>query len=64
LRPGSPQGIPYLGAHPEIQGLFLHAGHFRNGLVMGPASTELFVQGIEKETGVLDAALYAWDALR
>ncbi|OYY71884.1 MAG: hypothetical protein B7Y40_11180, partial [Gammaproteobacteria bacterium 28-57-27] len=33
LRPGSPQGIPYLGAHPEIQGLFLHAGHFRNGLV-------------------------------
>ncbi len=64
LRPGSPQGIPYLGAHPEIQGLFLHAGHFRNGLVMGPASTELFVQGIEKETGVLDAAPYAWDALR
>lgn len=64
LRPGSPQGIPYLGAHPEIQGLFLHAGHFRNGLVMGPASTELFVQGIEQETGVLDGAPYAWDAVR
>ena len=64
LRPGSPQGIPYLGAHPEIQGLFLHAGHFRNGLVMGPASTELFVQGIEKNASLLDAAPYAWSAAR
>lgn len=64
LRPGSPQGIPYIGAHPEIEGLHLHAGHFRNGLVMGPASTELFVQGIERETGVLDAAAYAWGAAR
>jgi len=64
LRPGSPQGIPYIGEHPEIQGLFLHAGHFRNGLVMGPASTELFVQMVEKEVGQLDVAPYAWDAVR
>jgi len=64
LRPGSPQGIPYIGEHPEIQGLFLHAGHFRNGLVMGPASTELFVQGIENNASLLDAAPYAWGATR
>ncbi|HES76832.1 MAG TPA: glycine oxidase ThiO [bacterium] len=64
LRPGSPQGIPYIGEHPDIKGLFLHAGHFRNGLVMGPASTELFVQGIEKEGGGLNAAPYAWNAAR
>ena len=64
LRPGCPQGIPYIGEHPAIQGLFLHAGHFRNGLVMGPASTELLLHIIERETGVLDAAPYAWDAVR
>ena len=64
LRPGSPQGIPYIGEHPDIAGLFLHAGHFRYGLVMGPASAELFVQGIEKEAGCVDAAPYAWNALR
>ena len=64
LRPGSPQGIPYIGEHPGITGLFVHAGHFRNGLVMGPASTELFVQGIEKEPGCVDAAPYAWNAVR
>jgi len=64
LRPGCPQGIPYIGEHPDIEGLFLHAGHFRNGLVMGPASTELFVQGIEKEASLLDAAPYAWGAVR
>jgi len=64
LRPGSPQGIPYIGEHPDIKGLFLHAGHFRYGLVMGPASTELFVQMVEKEVGHLVAAPYAWGALR
>jgi glycine oxidase len=64
LRPGCPQGIPYIGEHPDIQGLFLHAGHFRNGLVMGPASTELFVQGIENEASLLNAAPYAWGAAR
>jgi glycine oxidase len=64
LRPGSPNGIPYVGAHPDIQGLFLHAGHFRNGLVMGPASSELLVQMIEGEAGGLEAAPYAWNAPR
>ncbi len=64
LRPGSPQGIPYIAPHPEIANLFLHAGHFRNGLVMGPASTELLLQLIEGEATMLDAAPYAWDALR
>jgi len=64
LRPGVPAGVPYIGAHPGIEGLFLHAGHFRNGLVMGPASTELLVQLIEGETPRLDAAPYAFDAPR
>lgn len=64
LRPGSPQGIPYIGGHPDITGLFVHAGHFRNGLVMGPASTELLLQLIETEVTTLHASAYAWDALR
>ncbi len=41
LRPGSPQGIPFIGQHPEISNLSINAGHFRNGLVMGPASAQL-----------------------
>lgn len=38
LRPGSDNGVPYIGEHPEVSGLFFNAGHFRNGVVLGPAS--------------------------
>lgn len=41
LRPGSPEGVPYIGALPGYDGLWLNAGQFRNGLVLAPASTRL-----------------------
>ncbi len=41
LRPGSPEGIPYIGAHPKIAGLYVNSGHFRNGVVLGLASSRL-----------------------
>ncbi len=41
LRPGSADGIPCIGGHPEIDNLSINAGHFRNGLGMGPASARL-----------------------
>lgn len=41
LRPGTEQGVPYIDNHPEIENLSINAGHFRNGLVMGPASARL-----------------------
>ncbi len=43
LRPGTEQGVPYIDKHPEITNLSINAGHFRNGLVMGPASAQLIV---------------------
>ncbi len=61
LRPGSPNGIPYIGAHPEIEGLFIHAGHYRNGLVMAPASTEVLLQSIANPS---QPTPYAWMAAR
>ncbi len=41
LRPGTKNGVPYVGLHPEINNLSINAGHFRNGLVMAPASAQL-----------------------
>lgn len=41
LRPGSPEGIPYIGIHPQADNLFFNCGHFRNGFVMAPASARL-----------------------
>ena len=41
LRPGSPAGIPYIGRLPEYDNVYINAGHFRNGLVLAPASVRL-----------------------
>jgi len=41
LRPGSPEGIPLIGEHPRIGGLFINTGHFRNGVVTALASARL-----------------------
>jgi len=41
LRPSSPNGVPFIGAVPEHENVFINAGHFRNGLVMAPASAKL-----------------------
>lgn len=41
LRPGSPEGVPYIGEVPGYPGLWLNCGHYRNGLVLAPASCEL-----------------------
>jgi glycine oxidase len=64
LRPGSPSGIPYIGAYPKIQGLYINAGHFRNGLVTGPASARLVTDLLLGRTPILDPAPYTLDASR
>lgn len=44
LRPGTESGIPYICASNEVDGLYIHAGHYRNGIVLGPASVQLMVE--------------------
>lgn len=38
LRPASHDGLPYLGAVPDCDNLFVASGHFRNGLQLSPAT--------------------------
>jgi glycine oxidase len=38
LRPASADGLPYLGAIPELQNAFVAAGHYRSGLLLSPAT--------------------------
>lgn len=64
LRPGSPQGIPYIGPVPQVEGLFVNAGHFRNGVVLGPASVRLLTDLILERDPILPPQPYAMDALR
>lgn len=44
LRPGTENGVPYVCAIDGAEGLYLHAGHYRNGIVLGPASVQLMTE--------------------
>jgi len=58
LRPGSPEGLPYIGRLPEYDNVYVNAGHFRNGLVLAPASVRLMTSMLCDEALPLDANPY------
>ena len=58
LRPGSPEGVPYIGQHPDVSGLYLCSGHFRNGFVLGPASARLAADLVCGNEPVVDPEPY------
>jgi glycine oxidase len=58
LRPGSPDGVPVIGRHPDISNLYVCAGHFRNGVVLGPASARLLSDQLMGLRPVLDPEPY------
>lgn len=59
LRPGSPEGVPYIGPVPGHAGLWLNCGHYRNGLVLAPASCQLFVDLLTGVEPIIDPTPYA-----
>jgi glycine oxidase len=59
LRPGSPEGIPFIGPVDGHEGLWLNCGHYRNGLVLAPASCQLFADLLLNRTPIIDPTPYA-----
>ncbi|MBV4532893.1 glycine oxidase ThiO [Pseudomonas sp. SWRI107] len=59
LRPGSPEGIPYIGEVPGYSGLWLNCGHYRNGLVLAPASCQLLSDLLLARPPIIDPTPYA-----
>ena len=64
LRPASLSGIPYIGEHPRLPGLFLNTGHFRNGVVLGAASARLAADLVLGREPILTPAPFALSAPR
>jgi glycine oxidase len=62
LRPGSPDNLPIIDRHPDLENLWIHAGHFRYGVTMAPASSRLLSQLIVGESPFIDPAPYSWHA--
>jgi glycine oxidase len=58
IRPQTGDGIPYLGEHPSWKGLFVAAGHFRNGILLSPITGKLvadLLAGIQLDEKLLSA---------
>ncbi len=62
LRPGSPDNIPVIDRHPDYDNLWVHAGHFRYGVTMAPASSRLLVEMILGQAPHIDPTPYTWSA--
>ncbi|MFQ5581748.1 MAG: glycine oxidase ThiO [Mariprofundaceae bacterium] len=54
FRPGSPDGLPFLGPVPGKPGLWAAAGHYRNGVALAPVTAEIMSRWIMGEAPVLD----------
>ncbi len=64
LRPGAPEGVPFIGALPQQPAVFVNAGHFRNGVVTAPASARLLVDLLLGREPILDPTPYRPEARR
>ena len=63
LRPGTAEGVPYIYADEKIEGLYVNCGHFRNGVVLGPASARLMADIVLKRKPIIDPAHYVPDSM-
>lgn len=54
LRPGSFDGLPYLGKLPGLSNAFVAAGHFRTGLYLSPATAVVMSELICDEQPQID----------
>jgi glycine oxidase len=48
LRPTTPDGLPLLGFSPHSRRILFNTGHFRNGILLAPASAEAVADIIER----------------
>lgn len=62
FRPGSPDNVPTIAAHPRYKNLYINSGHFRYGLTMAPASAELLANLVKGSATGDELAAYAYRA--
>ncbi len=54
FRPGTPDGLPYLGPVAGRPGLWVATGHYRNGVLLAPGTAELMSRWMMGESPSLD----------
>jgi glycine oxidase len=58
LRPGTPDKRPYLGAS-SVDGYFVAAGHYRNGILLTPVTAQALAQTIAAGRTDVDLAAFS-----
>ncbi len=59
LRPGTPDGLPVIGADPAIGGLFHATGHYRNGILLAPITARIVRELILERTSSHELSAFA-----
>jgi glycine oxidase len=59
LRPSTPDELPFLGPLPDAASQFVAAGHYRNGILLAPATAQVMAQLLTGEATAIDLAAYA-----
>lgn len=59
LRPQTPDGLPYIGRHPELTGLLVAAGHYRNGILLSPITGVIIADLIDGKEPDIDISAFA-----
>jgi glycine oxidase len=58
LRPGTPDGLPILGATPTL-GYFVATGHFRDGILLAPVTAKLMAQMMTAQNPQIDVSRFS-----
>ncbi|MGA7078958.1 MAG: glycine oxidase ThiO [Terriglobales bacterium] len=62
LRPGTPDGLPILGATPTA-GYFVATGHFRDGILLAPVTAKLVAQMMMGQTAEMEVSKFSTQRL-
>ncbi|MFD0618442.1 glycine oxidase ThiO [Paenibacillus sp. GCM10027629] len=64
LRPQTPHGLPYIGRHPQLDGLMIAAGHYRNGILLSPLTGIVVADLVEEKEPAADLSEFQIPSMR
>lgn len=63
LRPGTRDGLPYMGASSKLPGLIFSTGHYRNGILLAPGTGKLIRQLVTGQQPDMDLSAFTPDRM-
>ena len=60
LRPASPDNLPIISRHPELENLFVNSGHYRYGVTLAPASAQALADLMLCRASHFDLPAFRW----